>query len=230
MKRILVTGGTGFVGQWMQRTRPADLEYEIIHYLNRHGYECLPMILWDDWDAIVHLAPVPPLEPIEYCKAHPNTRLLYASSGAVYDRKTQYAYEKRAGERACLDAGIDVVIARLFTFSGAFLDDDKAISRFSKSALCGEPIVIWGDGSTVRSYMHGSEMGKWLWAILRRGERGEAYDVGSDEPVTMMELAQQINAEYGGKSQIICDGRKDDCPYYMPLDTAKTRRLLNESG
>lgn len=221
MARVLVTGGTGFVGYWMEQTQP---HIEMSHYMNRAGYDEGSWMNFD-WDFLVHLAPISPSAVIEYCLHH-DTRLLFASSGAVYERHTLYADDKRSYEMNCLAADIDVVIARLFTFYGEHLDADKAYSRFSKAAAEGRKIEIWGNGKTVRSYMHGSEMGKWLWAILLKGKSGEAYDVGSDVPVTMMELAQQINMKFGNRSEIVCDGRKDDCPMYLPKDTAKTRKLL----
>ena len=121
---------------------------------------------------------------------------------------------------------INVVIARLFTFFGERLDDNKAITQFVKAARAGTPIHIWGDGGTVRSYMYGKEMAEWLWAILLRGKNGEAYDVGSDKPITMLALAQMVNQHFGNYSQIIIENRQENCTYYMPRDTSKTKALL----
>jgi nucleoside-diphosphate-sugar epimerase len=87
-------------------------------------------------------------------------------------------------------------------------------------------LQIWGDGNTVRSYMHGSELGRWMWAILFKGENGQAYDVGSDEPITLFQLAQDIVKQYNSHSEIIVQNEKDIVPYYMPLDTAKTKKLM----
>lgn len=223
--KILITGGTGFVGYWMAETQP---DHVYILSLNHFGYD---LDFWEkdeqNWDYIIHLAPVSPTRVLRYAKSH-GTRVLFASSGAVYDRTTEYAGNKRIWEQECLNSEVDVVIARLFTFFGSHLDEDKAFSRFCKAAQAGEPIRIWGDGSTVRSYMSGERMGKWLWAILLKGESGEAYDVGSDEPVTMLELARSINYICGNKSEIVFENRPDECPYYMPRNTKKTRRLLRE--
>ena len=70
--------------------------------------------------------------------------------------------------------------------------------------------------------MHEPELGKWLWAILLRGKSCEAYDVGSDEPITMLELAKRYSDNI-----IIEPDKPVPVPYYMPLDTAKTKRLLD---
>ena len=131
-------------------------------------------------------------------------------------------------EWECLGTGQNVVIARLFTFygDGILKDETKAIAQFVKAAKAGFPIRIWGDGSTVRSYMHGAEMGRLLWAILLRGQNGEAYDVGDDKPVTMLQLARMCNAAFGNRSQIWIENRPEECTHYLPRDAAKVKRLV----
>lgn len=220
MDKVLVTGGTGFVGFWMRQCIPNSF---YCHPMNHFDYRDID---WDIFDCkyIVHLANVEPSHAINYAKRH-NARLLYCSSGIVYhpENDTEYRRNKIKWEQECLDSGVDVVIARLFTFYGEGLDDGKAIVQFEKAERSHQPIHIWGDGTCTRSYMHGSELGKWLWAILLHGERGEAYDVGSDEPVTMLELAKRFSED------IIFERDKHvPMPTYLPVDTAKTRKLLEK--
>ena len=220
MANVLVTGGTGFVGRWLKATQP---DHVTARYLGRWEFENVPYRK-GQYQAIIHAANVDPLLLAMYAERD-NMRLLYISSGAAYDQRTVYAENKRQWERICLKRCADTVIARLFTFYGAGLDDDKAIVQFVKRAKAGQPIEIWGDGSTVRSYMHGAEMARQLWAILLHGQTGEIYDVGSDKPVTMLQLAQAVCKRYGNVPIHILN-RQETAPYYMPRDTAKTRRLL----
>lgn len=225
---VIVTGGTGFVGTWMQKTQPEGVNAAC---LSRANYsEALESM---ECDAIVHLANISPTLAIEQTKRN-NARLLYCSSGIVYypENNIQYRQNKIEWEAECLQSGADVVIARLFTFRGNGLDDNKAIVQFERAAKANKPLHIWGDGSTIRSYMHGIQLGVLMWAILQNGKRGEAYDVGSDTPITMLELANRIVAENNSKSKIIVDGGKDAMPIYLPKDTAKTKKLLkiNKNG
>jgi nucleoside-diphosphate-sugar epimerase len=67
-----------------------------------------------------------------------------------------------------------------------------------------------------------------MWAILMHGERGEAYDVGGDKPITMMELAQAFVKVFGTGSPIEVQNGIDPMPIYLPPNTAKTKRLLSE--
>jgi nucleoside-diphosphate-sugar epimerase len=219
MVNVIVTGGTGFCGYWMKQTEPESVEAV---YLSKIAYT---EIGWYDWDGcdIVHLAPVSPNWAIRSARDN-NKRLLYASSGIVYhpENTNEYRLNKIRWERECLDSGADVVIARLFTFYGERLDDNKAIVQFERAAKAGEPLRIWGDGSCVRSYMSGEEMGRRLWAVLLKGASGESYDIGSTVPVTMLELARRYS------DNIIIEGGHDAMPIYLPVDAEKTERLLDE--
>jgi nucleoside-diphosphate-sugar epimerase len=69
-------------------------------------------------------------------------------------------------------------------------------------------------------------MGKWMWAIYLRGKSGEAYEVGSDEPITMLELAQSIIKRYNSKSTIEFIDKPNPMPIYLPTNTEKTKGLL----
>jgi nucleoside-diphosphate-sugar epimerase len=69
-------------------------------------------------------------------------------------------------------------------------------------------------------------MAAWLWAILEFGETGGIYDVGSDLPITMLELAKKIIRETRSSSEIVVEGGLDPMPHYLPENTAMTRELL----
>jgi nucleoside-diphosphate-sugar epimerase len=219
---ILFSGGTGFVGSWMKKTQP---KYVNATYLSKGMYEVLDL---EGYDYYVHLANIAPTRMVNLAKWN-GTRLLYCSSGIVYypEKDTQYRRDKVRWEEECLSSGVDVVIARLFTFFGDGLDDQKAWTQFIKAAQANEPLEIWGDGRTVRSYMSAYDMARWIWAILLYGESGECYDVGSDIPVTMEELAKDIKHMNGSRSQIVIKNNYTDLiPVYLPKDTKKTWKLM----
>jgi nucleoside-diphosphate-sugar epimerase len=216
MRNVLCTGGTGFVGHWMKVTKPANVS---VTYLGREAYHEFTQLNWKhfNFDGYVHLAPVDPYYAIFGAKWN-YARLLYCSSGIVYhpENDTEYRRGKIEGEAKCLNGGLDVVIARLFTFSGEKLDDGKAIVQFYKCAIAGKPLQIYGDGSTIRSYMHGYDLGKMMWAILEHGKSGAAYDVGSLVPITMLELAKFIIFTTKSKSKIEFVNKPNPMPVYLP--------------
>lgn len=225
MKTVLITGGTGFFGSWMARTAPPGFDLE---RMNREDYwHTVPHWFSDryvkHYDYIVHLANVDPSLVLK-CARHHRARLLYVSSGAIYhpEHDTTYRRNKIFWERECLESGAQVVIARPF----AFMDSSESWVTFFANARAGLPLEIWGDGSTERSYMHGRDLGEWLWAILLYGEPGQAYDVGSDRAITIERLARRIQAFTGSEIRYV--DKPIPMPTYLPdaERTARTKELL----
>jgi nucleoside-diphosphate-sugar epimerase len=139
-------------------------------------------------------------------------RILNVSSGAVYGAFTSrpfgakeddyavampltpYAQAKREAEQLCAASPVDFVTARAFAFLGPHLalDGHFAAGNFLRDARRGGPILVRGDGTALRSYLHPADLVVWLLRILVRGSRARAYNVGSDEAVTVAQLARAM--------------------------------------
>ena len=186
------------------------------------------------------------------------SRFLFTSSGAVYGRQPpgmeripedypgkpdpldgSWAYAlpgeaKRQAEQLCeayaRERGTGAVIARCFTFAGPGLPADSkfAFGNFMRDALRGGPIVIEGDGTPVRSYLHASDLAIWLWALLLRGKPGRAYNVGSEQPISLLQLAEAISGGLGGPA---IEVRRRSVPGAAPERyVPSTRRAREELG
>jgi len=90
--------------------------------------------------------------------------------------------------------GIENIIARCFSFIGPGLplDIHYAIGNFIRDGLMGGPIRVKSDGSPQRSYMYIADLVRWLWTILCLGESGHMYNVGSDQAISMIDLASLV--------------------------------------
>jgi nucleoside-diphosphate-sugar epimerase len=146
-------------------------------------------------------------------------RFLFLSSGAVYGtiplnlkqvhedysgapqlNNTSMAYHegKRVAElmgNICSQNGsMGFVSARLFAFLAPFLpiDEHFAAGNFIGNAIRNEDIIIKSGGGSIRSYQYGTDLATWLWALLVRGKSGDAYNVGSDESLSIKELAEKV--------------------------------------
>jgi dTDP-glucose 4,6-dehydratase len=167
---------------------------------------------------------------LDFAKHCGADRFLFVSSGAVYDPVTEYARGKLESERLCFaQDACESVFARCYAFVGPHmqLNGCFAVGNFIRDALSGGPIVVHGDGKSVRSYMYGSDLAAWLIAILTDGVSGHAYDVGSEESVSMRELAGIIG-EIAGVDVMIQGVNDSRASNYVP-DTSNTRSELGLS-
>jgi len=184
---------------------------------------------------------------LEFARCCSAARLLFISSGAVYGvqpptlshvpetyegvPKTAYGKGKKASEQLCLDASsnrFECVIARPFAFVGPFLplDIHFAIGNFIRDCLEDRPIVIEGDGTPLRSYLYAADLTEWLWTILLRGEHARPYNVGSDQAVSICDLAHRIRECAGTKNEIVVKGHRIEgalpARYVPSVDRANT--------
>jgi nucleoside-diphosphate-sugar epimerase len=215
---VLITGGTGFLGHWLEATKPEGVTTML---LDRTTYQTR----WEigDWKAIIHLAPIAPTRVLKYAQKH-NARVLYVSSGAIYDRKDDYSYHKRLWETECKHSGADVVIARPFCLVGEHLQLDRySIGQFIQDGINGGPVHYYDIGC-IRSYLYGEDAGRWLWAMLLDGFG--AYDVGSSNPVSMKQVAEKVARAC--KCKAVCDLTPEvgKPPIYLPF----TQRARVEMG
>lgn len=183
-------------------------------------------------------------------------QVLLTSSGAIYgpqpldrihvpeqhpgapdcaDPSAVYGEGKRTAELLCAlyhqQHGLDVKIARCFAFVGPQLPLDKhfAIGNFMNDVLQGRDIAIQGDGTPLRSYLHAADLVIWLLTILLRGAPLRPYNVGSDQALSIADLAQQVATSLPGRERRVSIARTPEPgrppARYVP-DVARARSEL----
>lgn len=144
-----------------------------------------------------------------------------------------YSVAKRAAEHLCTlygDAyGIESVVARCFSFIGQDLPLNVhfAIGNFIYDALHSEEIVIKGDGSPIRSFLDQRDLAQWLCEMLEKGQAGRAYNVGSDQAITLLDLATRVRDLLAPEKSVRVVGIRDSSGrnVYVP-DIARARLEL----
>lgn len=161
---------------------------------------------------------------LEFAERAEIRSLMLASSGAVYgaqpaavDRLREddpygplptrqsaaYGEAKRSAELLTYSRGdrigMRATAARCFAFVGPYLplDSGYAVGNFIRDALSADEIVVRGDGTPRRTYLYAGDMATWLWSIAIAGRAGTPYNVGSDEAVSVIELARLVAASAG---------------------------------
>ena len=146
-------------------------------------------------------------------------RFLLTSSGAIYgpqtadlaaipedwpgspplaEPNTAYGQAKRAAEHLCAlvgeHHGLETIVARCFAFVGPDLPLNVhfAIGNFIRDALTADAITVSGDGTPLRTYLDQSDLAHWLFTLLEHGRPGQAYNVGSDEVISIAALAHLV--------------------------------------
>jgi nucleoside-diphosphate-sugar epimerase len=121
-------------------------------------------------------------------------------------------------------------IGRLFSFTGNNLlsKNQYAVTTFIKSALLTNRVEVLGDPLTVRSYLHQDSMSEWIVAALASIELNSCYQIGSNEAVTIGQLAEFIALETG--AGIDYYGAPSSGDIYIPDNTETRIKLGVEEG
>jgi dTDP-L-rhamnose 4-epimerase len=105
------------------------------------------------------------------------------------------------------------------------------LAIFSNLARSGRPIQVFEDGLESRDFVYIDDVVQATAACLRDNIQGRyAINVGSGERTTVLQVAEEVNAFYGGRSQVTVSGafREGDIRHGM-ADLDLARRLLNYS-
>ena len=130
--------------------------------------------------------------------------------GATSRSRWSYACSKAIDEFLALaywkEKRVPTVIARLFNTVGPRQTGryGMVVPSFVQQALAGRNITVFGDGSQRRCFMHVSDTVRALMALGDDpGATGQVYNVGSQDEITILELAERVKKLSGSDSRIV---------------------------
>ena len=176
-------------------------------------------------------------EEVLECAQKKKKKVLIASTSEVYGKATKipfsesddlvmgptfkgrwsYACSKAIDEFLALaywkEKGLPVVIARLFNTVGPRQTGryGMVLPTFVRQALADQPLTVYGDGTQSRCFAHVSDTVEALVRLIEHPKAvGEVFNVGSEEEITIGELAHLVKDMTRSASEI----------RYIPYDEA----------
>jgi UDP-glucuronate decarboxylase len=252
-KKVLVTGGAGFLGSHLC-ARLLDLGHEVIALDNLYtgnkanisfllGHPRFSFLMHDiiepidiavDW--IFNFAC--PASPVHYQKDPVYTtrtsvlgalnmlelartcraRIMQASTSEVYGDPEQHPQTESyrgcvnpIGIRSCYDEGkrcaeslffdyhrmyqTDIKVIRIFNTYGPYMDKDdgRVVSNFVVSALKGEPLILYGDGTQTRSFCYVEDLINGIIAMMYSESAIQGpINLGNDQEFTLLQLVETL--------------------------------------
>jgi nucleoside-diphosphate-sugar epimerase len=177
---------------------------------------------------------------LDLAREHEVRGFLYLSSSEIYGdpapervptTEDYWGHVSSTGPRACYDEskrlaealcmtyfrlyGTPVKLVRPFNVYGPRLrlDDGRVIPDLISDALNGRSITLYSDGRATRSFCYIADFVTALVLLLVAEVAGEAYNVGNDQEVTIMEAAEMVDRISGRELGVRLETNED--PDYL---------------
>jgi nucleoside-diphosphate-sugar epimerase len=129
--------------------------------------------------------------------------------GPTFKGRWSYACSKMLDEFLAIahwkERQLPTVIGRLFNTVGPRQTGryGMVIPNLVGQALSGRPITVYGDGNQQRCFCHVSDVVRALADLMQRDDvYGEVFNIGSQQEVRIMELAELVKQATGASSEI----------------------------
>jgi dTDP-glucose 4,6-dehydratase len=135
---------------------------------------------------------------------HVSTDEVYGSLGptglfhetTAYAPRSPYAASKAASDhlvRAYAHTyGLSTTISNCSNNYGPYQFPEKLLPLMILNMLEKEPLPVYGDGSNVRDWLFVDDHAEALWEIVKRGAKGETYNIGGEAERSNIALIHQL--------------------------------------
>lgn len=180
---------------------------------------------------------------LKLAKESRSQAFLFISSGEVYGKvpdltspvkedffgwidpllvRSCYAEGKRGGETLCAcwhsQYEVPAMVVRLSHTYGPRmdLDDGRVFADFVADIVARRDIVMKSDGSARRPFCYIADSVAGIFTVLLRGSNGEAYNLGAESEVTILELAELLCGLFPERNCRVVRQARDPADPYIP--------------
>jgi UDP-glucuronate 4-epimerase len=158
-----------------------------------------------------------------------NAKVPFAESDPVFAPISPYAASKLAcealGHVYHHAYGLDIAMLRFFTVYGPRQRPDLAIHKFAQLIDTGQPVPVFGDGTTARDYTYITDTLQGILACTRQEFGYEVFNLGESRTVKLNDLIALLERALGRKAQLDrLPPQTGDVPVtYADIDKARRR-------
>lgn len=183
---------------------------------------------------------------LEAARAGGVNKIIIASSSSVYGINSKAPFSEAdpifaaispyaASKLACEALGhvyhhvygMDVVMLRCFTVYGPRQRPDLVIHKFARLITAGQPIPVFGDGSTARDYTYVDDTVDGIIACTEREFGYEIFNLGESQTVKLTYLIQLLESALGQKANV---NRHPNQPGDVPITFADISKAKDRLG
>jgi UDP-glucuronate 4-epimerase len=186
------------------------------------------------------------VQVLEAARRHGVNKVIIASSSSVYGVNSKVPFAEHdpifhpispyaASKLACEALGhvyhhvygLEVILLRFFTVYGPRQRPDLAIHKFSRLIRQGQPIPVFGDGSTARDYTYIDDILDGVMACINSRFGYEIFNLGESQTVTLHHLIGLLENALGRKAVL---ERYPPQPGDVPLTCADISKARSRLG
>ena len=162
------------------------------------------------------------------CAVNVNAKLLFASSGSIYDSRIKnfldeespiappspYAAIKASSENIIHayreSFGLKANVVRIFSVFGEEMNRFFIYDMVKKLCDSSDSIELNGDGKQLRDYLHIDDVVSGLILVMEKGLEGETYNLCSGEGTKINDLVTLAKKILNSKKEVIWNGDKTE--------------------
>jgi UDP-glucose 4-epimerase len=173
-------------------------------------------------------------------KGIPQSEKLALEVPSKYSARVEYSVGKLMTEISLINLSqvtkLKVNFIRPFNIVGPYQTGEGGfvLPRFVASALRGETITVFGNGSQTRSFTHVSDLVESLLLIMESDVKRKIYNIGTPfNTISIMDLAKKVISLTKSKSEIVLvDPKKIFGPLYSdaPSKIPDISFIINDLG